>query len=211
VPVRLSAIVRSVSSRAFWISSILLGSQLAVASAQDDPTLPIRPLLPFQAAPAIQTSSQVKPTSPSPAAVSDDLELRGGLVCGGGASTSSAGTRPTTQCGALLGLGFLETEAGVMGPQANRSAVSGYLSENLWIPLRPRSTHGSVVALGGYTRMFETGHAVDYGLAYVKPIGRVGDMRYVQLEARDYWAFANPSQHNVVFRVVWLFGGGDEP
>lgn len=98
-----------------------------------------------------------------------------------------------------------------MGPQANRSQVSAYLSENLWVPLHPRSRRGSPVAVGGYTRMFETGHAVDYGLAYVKPIGRLGEMHYVQFEARDYWAFANPNQHNVVFRVIWLFGAGDEP
>jgi hypothetical protein len=97
-----------------------------------------------------------------------------------------------------------------MGAQANRSDVSGYLSTNLWLPLRPSSTHGSPVAVGGYTRMFETGHALDYGLSYLQPIGRIGERRYIQVEVRDYWAFANPSQHNIVLRVVWMFGGGNE-
>ena len=98
-----------------------------------------------------------------------------------------------------------------MGPQSNRSDVSGYLSENVWIPLHPKSKRNTAVAVGGYTRMFETGHALDYGAAYLLPIGRPGELHYIQLEARDYWAFANPSQHNVIFRVVWIFGGGDEP
>jgi len=57
----------------------------------------------------------------------------------------------------------------VMGSQADRSVVSGYLSDNLWIPLRPKSMHETPVAVGGYTHMFETGHAVDYGLAWAKP------------------------------------------
>jgi hypothetical protein len=51
--------------------------------------------------------------------------------------------------------------------------------------------------------MFETGHAVDYGLGYAHP---VDSAHSVQFEVRDYWAFSNPSQHNVVFRVVWLLG-----
>lgn len=98
-----------------------------------------------------------------------------------------------------------------MGPQANRSYLSAYLSNNLWIPLRPKSTQGTLVAIGGFTRMFETGHAVDYGLAYSKRIGPASERRFVQFEARDYWTFANPNQHNVIFRVAWLFGAGNEP
>jgi len=96
-----------------------------------------------------------------------------------------------------------------MGPQANRSDVSGYLSTNAWVPLRLHSTHGSPVVTGGYTRMFETGHALDYGLGYVHPIGPAGDLRYIEIEARDYWTFANPNQRNLVLRVAWIFGGGD--
>jgi hypothetical protein len=49
--------------------------------------------------------------------------------------------------------------------------------------------------------MFETGNAVDYGVTYFHP---VNESHAIQFEARDYWAFASPSQHNVVFRVAWL-------
>jgi hypothetical protein len=132
---------------------------------------------------------------------------RAGLVCGAGASNSPVSTKPTVQCGGIFGGPFFDLEVGVMGPQANQSAVSGYLSTNLWIPFRPfhptGDDHGGPLLVGGYTRMFETGHALDYGLAYAYPIDSAHS---VQFEARNYWAFSNPSQHNVVFRVVWLVG-----
>jgi hypothetical protein len=195
-----------------WLLTILLATQLAPAArAQDQPTAPVQPpevTLPTE--PAKQTVD-LKLRIPPPATLYENLALRGGLVCGGGSSISSVATKPTTQCGALIGLDFLETEVGVMGPQANRSNVSGYLSENIWAPLHPNSKRGSAVAVGGYTRMFETGHAVDYGIAYLMPTKRINEMRYVQFEVRDYFAFANPNQHNVVFRVAWIFGSGDEP
>jgi hypothetical protein len=132
---------------------------------------------------------------------------RVGMVCGAGASNSPFATKPTLQCGGIFSGPYFDLEAGVMGPQANQSPVSGYLSTNLWIPLVPSghldNVHGIPLLTGGYTRMFETGHAVDYGLAYAHPIDSAHS---VQFEVRDYWAFSNPRQHNVVFRVVWLLG-----
>jgi hypothetical protein len=133
---------------------------------------------------------------------------RAGLTCGAGASTSAVATKPTVQCGGLFAiLPVFELETGLMGPQANRSLVSGYLSTNFVAPLASPSLvnkmHGVPLVVGGYTRMFETGHALDYGLAYAHTID---DMHSIQFEVRDYWAFANPNQHNVVFRVVWLVG-----
>jgi hypothetical protein len=104
----------------------------------------------------------------------------------------------------------VDLEVGVMGPQANRSTLSGYLSTNAWIPLIPpknlSNKHGVPLVVGGYTRMFETGHALDYGLAFARPVDA---SHSIQFEVRDYWAFANPNQHNVVFRVVWLLGLSD--
>jgi hypothetical protein len=136
-----------------------------------------------------------------------DWWARAGMVCGAGASTSPVATKPTVQCGGVFSMPLFEIEAGVMGPQANRSDVSGYLSANFWAPLVPLGhlgkEHGVPLLVGGYTRMFETGHALDYGVAYAYSIDNA---RSLQFEARDYWAFSNPSQHNVVFRVVWLVG-----
>ena len=136
---------------------------------------------------------------------------RGGLVCGGGASHSDVRTNPTVQCGAVLSMPpFFDLEFGVMGPQANRSNISGYLSTNFVAPLpstkRFTKTIGMPIAICGYTRMFETGHALDYGVALARPID---SSRSVQFEARDYVAFATPTQHNVVLRVAWIVGVPD--
>lgn len=57
--------------------------------------------------------------------------------------------------------------------------------------------------VGGYTRMFETGNALDYGLACANPLD---SSHSIQFEVRNYWANANPAQHNIVFRVLWLVG-----
>ena len=72
-----------------------------------------------------------------------------------------------------FGRTILRPRDGVMGPQANRSPISAYLSTNLFIPLIPLkywdNKRGLPLLVGGYTRMFETGHALDYGLAFAHP------------------------------------------
>ncbi len=164
--------------------------------------------------PAMACAQTPTPPAPTPAPDSTghgayDLLYRAGLTCGGGASESSVSVKPTMQCGAgFTFLPFLNLETGVMGPQANRSPVSGYLSTDLVLPLVSRKTakHDFPLFVGGYTRMFETGNALDYGLAFAHSID---SSHSIQFEVRDYWANANPAQHNVVFRVVWLVGVPD--
>lgn len=150
------------------------------------------------------------PTKPAPAgAGAYNYLYHTGLTCGAGASESTAAVKPTVQCGAIARImPFLDLEAGVMGPQANRSPVSGYLSTNAVVPLMPPEKTKLILplAVGGYTRMFETGNALDYGLAFAHPLD---SSHSLQFEVRDYWANANPVQHNIVFRVVWLVGMPD--
>jgi hypothetical protein len=151
------------------------------------------------------TPAKVAPAPSSAGAY--DWFGRAGWVCGTGASTSSAATKPTVQCGGIFSGPFFDLEIGVMGPQANRSSVSGYLSTNVWVPLIPfqklGNKYGVPLVVGGYTRMFETGNAVDYGLAFAHPID---SSHSIQFEVRDYCADSNPAQHNVVFRIVWFTG-----
>jgi hypothetical protein len=177
---------RSVSRKAFVFG---IGLLAGIAGAQTQPAIPAKAA-----------------TSPMSGGAYNWFG-RTGLVCGAGASNSSVATKPTVQCGGLFSGPFFDFETGVMGPQANQSAVSGYLSTNLSIPLIPLqrlgNEHGVPLVMGGYTRMFETGHAVDYGVAYAHPID---SSHSIQFEVRDYWAFSNPSQHNVVFRIAWLVG-----
>jgi hypothetical protein len=130
--------------------------------------------------------------------------FRAGVMCGTGASASSAGTKPTFGCGVGVNpLAVVYTEIGVMGPQANRSYVTGYLTNDFILPL----DRAKIVPLlfGGYTRMFETGHALDYGVGLALPTRKNKD-KSVQMEIRDYLTFANPTQHNVVFRLGWVVG-----
>ncbi|HEX4008034.1 MAG TPA: hypothetical protein VHX60_17810 [Acidobacteriaceae bacterium] len=136
-----------------------------------------------------------------------DWWARAGVTCAAGASASVGTAKPTVQCGALAGFPFFDLEFGVMGPQARQSNVSGYLSTNFWVPLiaatRLGNARGVPLIVGGYTRMFETGHALDYGLAFARPLDASHSL---QFEVRDYWEISNAHQHNVVLRVVWLVG-----
>jgi hypothetical protein len=132
---------------------------------------------------------------------------RVGLSCAGGASMASAGAKPTLQCGGLISGPFFDLEAGVMGPQAAKSNASAYVSTNAWAPLIPTralgNKYGVPLLVGGYTRMFQTGNALDYGIAFAHPIDKSHSL---QFEVRDYRVFSSPDQHNLVFRVVWLLG-----
>lgn len=157
-----------------------------------------------------QPTAPAKAPTPSPRLGAYNYFGRAGWVCGAGASSSPVATKSTVQCGGIFSGPFFDLEAGVMGPQANQSAVSGYLSTNLFIPLMPLkdlgNRHGVPLAVGGYTNMFQTGNALDYGLAFAHPID---NSHSIQFEVRDYWAFSNPSQHNIVFRIAGLTGLSD--
>jgi hypothetical protein len=132
-----------------------------------------------------------------------------------GASTSSVATKPTGGCGAGMNLLMYAPfffEIGVMAPQANRSYLTGYMSYDLKLPLRSVDKEYLPVVIAGYSRLFEIGHALDYGIALAIPRrGPKNDYgpRSYQFELRDYWTFANPNQHNVMLRIGWLVGGSD--
>jgi hypothetical protein len=162
----------------------------------------------FGAFAGAQTAQPPDAPSPQPAANKmsmDELFSRAGLICGAGASVAAATVKPTLQCGVIAGMGPLELEAGVIGPQAVQSSVSGYLSANLWVPLLAESklmkVHETPLVVGGYTRMFETGHALDYGIGYARAVDSTHSLEF---DIRDYWEFSNTHQHNVVFRAAWL-------
>jgi len=147
---------------------------------------------------------QKNPPATQQSSVGEDYVYRVGAICGSGVTTSTPATRPTFGCG--VGLTILPLpiffEFGVMGPQANRSYLSGYISLDASLPLARAGTLHRPFALVGYSRLFETGHALDYGVALALP--RTGKPKgggdSLRIELRDYWTFANPSQHNVFLR-----------
>ncbi len=109
----------------------------------------------------------------------------------------------------LMFIPFLFFEFGVMAPQAAHSDISGYISFDAKIPLAHVDTRYLPVLIGGYSRLFETGHAVDYGIALAVPRKSDGEPRSYQFEFRDYWTFADPHQHNIMLRIGWLVGASD--
>jgi hypothetical protein len=131
-----------------------------------------------------------------------------GAFCGVGSSVSSVATKPTGGCGAGMTLIPIPVfvEVGVMGPQANRSYLSGYVSVDGSIPLARTSSTYLPLAIFGYSRLFETGHALNYGLALAlpRPGKRSDTSKSLRLELRDYWTFANPAQHNIMLRIGWM-------
>lgn len=152
--------------------------------------------------PVSQPARQPKP--------SDSYIYHVGGFCGSGTSKSAAATKPTFGCGAgitiPLPIASVFLEGGVMGPQANRSNVSGYLSVDGNLPLARPTVKYLPSAIFGYTRMFETGHALDYGLALALPrFGKRKDpSSSLRIELRDYCTFANPTQHNIMLRIGWM-------
>ncbi|MDR3798927.1 MAG: hypothetical protein P4K93_12270 [Terracidiphilus sp.] len=138
----------------------------------------------------------------------DSYNFHVGVLCGAGASTSAAATKPSTGCGVGMVLLPLPVfvEVGVMGPQAGRSNVSAYISVDESINLTKSTRKYVPMALVGYSRQFETGNALDYGIALALPRpGKPKDpSSSLRIELRDYCTFANPVQHNIQLRVGWM-------
>ena len=160
------------------------------------------------------TAAKTLPEAPNnqtaPRSSGDPYSYHAGILCGIGASNSTSASRPSAGCGA--GITFLPDliflEVGVMAPQANRSSFTGYLSVDGTVPLAKPSSKYLPSAIVGYSRLFETGHALDYGLALSLPrfSKNQDESKSLRIELRDYWTFANPNQHNVMVRLGWMTG-----
>jgi len=195
--------------------------RIAVSAALLVLTAAARPQTPASAPTANPPSQQPPASAPEPpappapnsSAPGGSYLYHWGIFEGAGVSTSAAtGSKPvidpTGDWGAGLTLAPLPVffEFGVMSPQANRSYVSGYFSLDGSVPLAPPGTKYRPMAIAGYSRLYETGHALDYGLARALP--RLGkprdDSRSLRMELRDYCTFANPTQHNAMQRIGWM-------
>src|SRR5215467_842363 len=126
----------------------------------------------------------------------DASEVTATLFGGGGVLYLDTHTRGALQFGASLSASapnkFLgvELEAGYVGAVATGSQRSAVFSANYrpsWAPLRSRCTFAStcpvVFAAAGYSRLFETGNALDFGggLDYYF----ANKARALRIEARD--------------------------
>jgi hypothetical protein len=98
-----------------------------------------------------------------------------------------------------FGLGF---ESGYVGPYSNLKSGSGFMSFN-YVPSWQADKKGRFVpfASAGYTRLFEIGHAVNFGGGLDL---RLNNLHAIRFEARDYYMPTRPEQHNVAFRIGWV-------
>lgn len=98
-----------------------------------------------------------------------------------------------------FGLGF---ESGYLGPYSNLKSGSGFMSFN-YVPSWQVERKGRFLpfASAGYTRLFEIGHAVNFGGGLDL---RLNNLHAIRFEARDYYMPTRPEQHNVAFRIGWV-------
>jgi hypothetical protein len=103
--------------------------------------------------------------------------------------------------------GFL-FEGGYVGPFNNLGSGSALFSADYaGAYFLGKSNRCKLFFAGGYTRLFGTGNAVNYGGGVDFWPNELGAVRF---ELRDYLRISGPKEHNVAFRVgyaLYMFGG----
>ncbi|HEV2288940.1 MAG TPA: hypothetical protein VGR81_08310 [Candidatus Acidoferrales bacterium] len=114
--------------------------------------------------------------------------------------------------------GGFSIEGGYVGPWTSGKTGSGELSLdymaswNLGSSGKGRTAKGTAYwkdrgwhflpfVSAGYTRLFGTGNALNYGGGFDY---RLSYKSAIRVEMRDYYAPATPSQHNVALRIGWV-------
>ena len=121
----------------------------------------------------------------------------------GGSSTNSP--RNLTNFGLALEFG-LSLELGYLKPADGSSSASGaFFSSGVTYPM-PRGikigwTRFELSPTLGYTRMFGTGNAVNFGAGLDAILSKYYGIRF---EARDYFKLSGNKEHNVVFRIAFF-------
>lgn len=103
----------------------------------------------------------------------------------------------------IFPVGYL-IEGGYVSPVNSFAAGSAILSLNYLGRFRFSDNRDALVtafATGGYTRMFGTGNAVNFGGGFDF---NVGETTGIRLELRDYRRTGGPREHNFAFRIALL-------
>jgi hypothetical protein len=104
--------------------------------------------------------------------------------------------------------GFL-FETGYAGPIKHFDSGAALVSTNYVGSIRIKKadwpyTGFHLFFTGGYTRLFKTGNAINYGAGVDYIIEQGSGIR---IEARDYWKLSNRMEHNTALRVSYVFHG----
>jgi hypothetical protein len=102
--------------------------------------------------------------------------------------------------------GFL-LEGGYIGPFNRFSAGSAIFSANPAWELPFSATRRSVLFTIGYTRMFATGNALNYGAGLSLPVGHGANR--LRIEVRDYMRFTSATEHNFALRLGYALYASD--
>jgi hypothetical protein len=130
------------------------------------------------------------------------------LFGGAGANPSQGHSRGAMQLGASIGLaptnswaGFL-FEGGYIGPWANLRTGSALFSANYLARVTIGPNEKFIpFATTGYSRLFDTGNAINFGGGVEYKLGVTDAIR---VEVRDYYAFSVPRKQNVALCVGWV-------
>jgi putative flippase GtrA len=90
-------------------------------------------------------------------------------------------------------------ELGLVGPLRGGHPVDGLVSVDAMLANKLAHRHAYPFATVGYTRMFATGNAVNFGFGV--DFGKDEFKRIIRLEVRDYYLFTGPQQHVVGLRI----------
>lgn len=156
-----------------------------------------------------QTQPAQSPPDPYSRGLGTDCAYTNFFI-GPSASAGGSAARLTGTSGVTIGQYFARTmgsgmvaspqfELGLAGPLPGGHAVDGLFSKNAMFANRipRRAMYPSLT--GGYTRMFATGNAVNFGIGF--DFGENEYKRLVRIELRDYYLFTGPRQHVVGLRI----------
>jgi hypothetical protein len=135
-----------------------------------------------------QTKPPVAPPEPSGDGLGTDCAYENFFV------GPSLLTTPSFTGGVTIGQYFARTlgkgvvpspqfELGIVGPLPSGHSLDGLVSMNAMFADRIPHHHAYVSLTGGYTRMFVTGNAVNFGLGF--DLGKEEYKRIVRIEVRD--------------------------
>jgi hypothetical protein len=127
----------------------------------------------------------------------------GTVISGGHAQGAAQFGASLDQTAPGAGVGYL-FEVGYIGRWSKHTSGSAVFSANYMAAweFHKRMPRALPFATVGYSRLFGTGNAVNFGggIDYL-----LGDKQALRIEVRDYFAFTAPRQHNVGLRVGWVF------
>jgi hypothetical protein len=90
-------------------------------------------------------------------------------------------------------------ELGMVGPLPGGHPIDGFASVDAMFANKIPHRHLYPSLTVGYSRMFVTGNAVNFGLGF--DFGKHEDKRLVRVELRDYYLFSGPRQHVFGLRI----------